>query len=139
MNTNSIIDWFATGSHNLCLTAGVSLLVSGCVSLGLAVFQLAFGIVPQQIAFRALLQVYLILMGWRLIHFQPVVTFTPIVLFTTCAITTATIGLIIASGELTVILWTQPLVMRIVIYGVLLAFGMFFSPHKCTIAVIKPD
>jgi hypothetical protein len=123
------VDWLGSLTFSLCGFCGLFLICTSCISLGLAVFQLAFLIEPEQIIFRVILQFVLILFGWQLVQLHDAPT-DIMVLLTTCAIVTSTVGLIIGSVELTIILWTRALVVRLSLYCMLLLAGVLFSPYS---------
>lgn len=128
VSTNPV-EWFAMTADWLCTLLSWALVLSGLVNLGISVYQFAFFIVPAQMAFRATMQVALILIGTRMFSFQPAV-FSAQLLFSTCALVTAGIGLLVGSWEMAVLVWDAPVVFRMGLYGVLLSLGYIFSPMR---------
>lgn len=113
-------------------SSGYVMLGTSFIGLGLAVFQLAFLVAPIQILTRAALQLLLLCIGSELMTSKRAAGYSMQLLLSTCAILTATIGLVIGNFELTTVSWTLHLVGRMFIYLVLLLAGRAFSPMSMT-------
>lgn len=116
---------------------GYTLLGTSFIGLGLAVFQLAFLVAPLQILTRAALQVVLLFIGSELMTTKRASRYSLQLVLSTCAILTATIGLVIGNFELTTISWTLHLMARMLIYLVLLLGGKLFLVQEGALAILN--